>query len=214
MSFGASPVDSNNIPIGSAYAPQATSGGAPAVLRGGNKQTDGGSNVSEAAAFTMEDGWKPTYSVTMPAQAVVAGDIFQMTGSATKTVKLTRILLSANSGTAAQAHFTLVRRSSADSAGTAVALTIVPNDSGNPTVSAVVTGYSAAPTQGTTVGTLRAFYLPAPITAGAGGGILELKFDGSAQQPTLRGTSQFFALTISAGATIDLTVEWTEDSYS
>jgi len=107
---------------------------------------------------SMIDGGKATYSAAKVGlvPAASATDIFTITGSASKIVRVTRIEIvgTSTAATAAALDVLLLKRSTADTAGTSTGSpTPVPHDSANPTATATVLAYTANPTLGSIVGT-------------------------------------------------------------
>lgn len=151
-------------------------------------------------------------------------DLLCIAGSATKTVKLQQIKIS-GSGTAISVPATLLRRVSADTAGTAASTTANPannvskRDTTNPTATATTIAYTANPTIGdtsptyidsanigvvaTTVG------LIAPVT------LFDFGFtENLVQPPTLRGAAEQICLNLnatSATALLSGSITWTEE---
>lgn len=84
------------------------------------------------------------------APASAATDIFCISGSTTKAIALRRLLISGTAGTLVTAPFTLVRRASRDTGGTAAtgaALPVAgPHVSTNTAATAVLVAYTANPT--------------------------------------------------------------------
>jgi hypothetical protein len=127
---------------------------------------------------------------------------FEIFGSATKTVRIHRIVLvsgtSSGGGAASQAVLcTAGKRSSASSGGAPVTATMVPNDSLNPAATASVTYYTSPPSGGFLTGTIASFYLPLTavgIASEAGLAATETAYSyggAAGTQPiVLRGTSQ------------------------
>lgn len=122
--------------------------------------------TSKAARVTTYDTaglsmiGKNTYvaTVTPTASAAGTGVLFNFKGSATKTVKVYRIRLTATVGTAVIiTNFVLSKRTVNGSGGTPVALTALPADTNNAAATATGNVYSAL------------------ATAGTGGGILDLQ---------------------------------------
>lgn len=104
--------------------------------------------------------------------AASATDIACIKGAAGKVVSIRRLSISGVAGTLVSAPFTLVRRASADTGGTAATTTanwannVAKNDTQNPTASATLISYSANPTINDTSPTyLRSDYLTLPTTA-------------------------------------------------
>jgi hypothetical protein len=93
-------------------------------------------------------------------------------------------------------------------------------DSNNSAASSAIAYYTAAPTAGTLVGQMGAWkiLLPATATLTYIAPNLDIAFGlAHAQVPTLRGTAQQLALTLSAAPAtglIDVTLEWTEETNS
>lgn len=89
--------------------------------------------------------------------AASATDIFTITGSATKVVRVTEVSVQCTITTAAAVAVQLVKRSSANTGGTSTTPTAVAHDSTNPAATAVVRAYTANPSAlGTVVGPVRA----------------------------------------------------------
>lgn len=82
--------------------------------------------------------------------AASATDIFCISGSTTKSISIKRISVSGTAGTLVTAPFTLLRRVSLDTGGTAATTTALPvagaNFSTDPAATAVLTAYTANPT--------------------------------------------------------------------
>lgn len=149
------------------------------------------------------------------ATATAATDVFTITGSATKTVKITYIEISGTSTLGASVDIELIKRSSADSGGTSTSVVVVPVDSNSAAGTATVLRYTANPTLGTNLRSVRAARYAFP-TAGSANQSLIWNFGGlPSEPPTLRGTSQQFAINFNAttvgGASISIAVEWTEE---
>lgn len=166
---------------------------------------------------TLIDGVLATYSAsaswTFPASAT---DIFTITGSASKTIKIRRITLSFTATSGANATVVVTKRSTANTGGTSVARTGVPWDSTNAAPTATVLSYTANPTLGTLVGNVQT----STVYASGGGTIgsipIILDYTGTAQQPLiLRGTSQVVGINMNAttytGNVARATVIWTEE---
>ena len=139
-------------------------------------------------------------------------DIFTLTGSSTRTVRIQRFLLTGSQTTGSYVNFDFTRRSTANSGGTSTTLTNQVNDTNFAAATATARVYSANPTTGTTVGTMEyKLYIP-DATDPNPGVILDEVF----QNPiVLRGTSQVWALnfnnTAITGGSFSATILWTED---
>lgn len=168
-----------------------------------------------------------TYSATALAlpPAASATDIACIAGSSTKTVYVSRIRISGTAGTLVSAPFTLVRRTTADTGGTAAtttanwANTIAKNDTNNPTPTATLISYSANPTiNDTSPVYLRSSYLTLPTTA-AGTSISPIQWDWDSlefmQRPALRGAAQQFCINLNgvsvSSGLLHINIQWSEE---
>lgn len=179
------------------------------------------SNASKSAVFVFNT---PAIATTYSATSAIAfnaannaTDIFTITGSATKIIKVLRVGFSATQTTAGTANVLLVKRSTANSAGTSAAATAIPHDSNDVAATATVLNYTANPTVGTAVGTIRAYraFIPAPATASTVT-YYEFTFGSLPEKAVvLRGTGQVLALNLNAttitGNAFTCFVEWTEE---
>lgn len=150
------------------------------------------------------------------ATALLATDIFTITGSATKTVKVTLIRVTAVRTTSTTTDITLVKRSTANTGGTSTAETMVPHDSNNAAATAVVRSYTANPTTGALVGSVREEKMFINVAATGTSDRITWEFGIRPSQPiVLRGTSQVLAINLSGvtitGPNFDIYVEWTEE---
>jgi hypothetical protein len=199
MAIGNTIRDQGNLPMSAALAPGDT---IPQPIRGGREYTDSQSNITTNIAVTIEDGWKRTY-VASGTVVPVTGctDLVTIIGSATTVVKLIRVIFSGTIVTAAiNGSVSIIKRSTADTAGTSTAPTIIPLDANNAAATAVLAAYTANPTLGTTVGTIwQAKYLY-PIAASGNPTVLTIDFNQMGQIATLRGVVQQLALNLNAVA--------------
>lgn len=163
---------------------------------------------------------KATYSYTATAFGLVATatDFVGIIGSGTKTVRVKRIAISGIANAAAAVDILLIKRSTANSGSTPVALTAVPHDSNNAAATATVNSYTTTnPTTGNAVGTLRSSKLNLG-TSGAGG-TQQLVWDFGTrndQAVVLRGAAQMLCLNfngaaVPAGTALDIEIETTEE---
>ena len=177
-----------------------------------DQTTPGTTNLVALAAAAA------TYSASIVglATAVTATDIFTITGSATKTIRVSKILINGVQTTAAQINVLIVKRSTANTAGTSTAPTRVPYDSASAAATATVLAYTANPTLGTAVGTGSAIrvFVPGAATASDAQGLVVVSGDVGQQMMTLRGIAEVLAVNLNsttvAGSAINVTVEWTE----
>lgn len=163
-----------------------------------------------------------TYSATSMGitTAASATDIFTITGSATKTISVYGVSCSGIATTAGTADLQLIRRSTANSAGTSTAPTIAQHDSSDAAATATVLAYTANPTTGTAAGAVGSAKTPLPL-ASVAVVVPKVNFEfGSNASPVepivLRGITQVLAVngngaTLAAGASLNCTVTWAED---
>lgn len=178
------------------------------------------------------DGYKATFSAAKVGlvPAASATDIFTITGAAGVTVRVTHIELTATttSATPSAIDILLVKRSTANTGGTTTGSpTPVPHDRLNAAVNATVLAYTANPgALGTIVGTAirNVKYQQALVTQTSTDfpGVQPLVWDFGnrpGQGIVLRGVNDVLALNLNAasaaaGSLFDISVEWTEDTYS
>lgn len=158
-----------------------------------------------------------SYSAAIVALANTgAGNLYCITGSATKTVKIKGIRVSAVATAAIVGDVSIVLRSAANTGGTSTAPTVVKMDQTNAAPTATVAAYTVAPTPGAAIGTIRSRKM-AVSTAGNAATSSEGLFQFSVywDQPlTLRGTSELACVVVSAfgaGASFDVDHEHTEE---
>lgn len=153
--------------------------------------------------------------------ATAPTDVFVITGSSTKTIRVLRMILSGVQTTAGGVTtISIIKRSTADTAGTAVATTRVPLDSGFAAATAVVQHYTANPTVGSVIADIYRprVFIPAAATATLPVTIFDQDWSQSvwSTPPTLRGTAETLAVSLNAtlpsgAATFEVTVMWTEE---
>lgn len=156
-------------------------------------------------------------SFTLPATPT---DVVQITGSATKTVRIKKIVVSGVATTAKQWPLTLIRRAAAITGGTPVTPVITKFDTSDPAATATVKHYTA-------LGTLAAanpvnsvlfvhdLTLTAPATAAA-----PIVFDFSTRADkaiVLRGAADCLVINLGGGALtagekLTYSFEWEEDA--
>ena len=165
------------------------------------------------------EGKRATYAAAIAGlvSAATATDIFTITESATKTIRILRIIFSISTTTGSGLSFTaqLIKRSTANSGGTSTSPTVVAHDSNDAAGTAVVRAYTANPTLGTTVGSIRA-----ERTEAAPQGITRdrVVWDFGVRNGraiVLRGTSEVLAVNFNSttitGPVIGASIEWTEE---
>lgn len=166
-----------------------------------------------------------TYSAAVTGLTVAASptDVFTITGSASATIRVLRVEISAWQTTVANRAVRLIKRSTANSGGTSTNLTEVPHDSNDAAASATVLSYTANPTLGTEIGIVRSIILPvpnqAPTNAQSQTGISVWEWDltglSGGKGIVLRGISQVLAVNLnavaSAGSSFNIDITWTEE---
>lgn len=191
-------------------------------IKGGSDSTVIG-NVADALKVTGTVVAVPTGSVTATYSsgiisltlAASATDVFTLTGSATKTVRIQRVGLNLAGG-GNNSHFQLVKRSTANSAGTSTTPAVVPHDSTSAAGTAVARAYTANPTLGTSLGLVRTGRLNSIIaSATTAVDAQEIEFGfGTEQCLVLRGTSEVLAVNfavVTTGSTGSFYIQWTEE---
>jgi hypothetical protein len=166
---------------------------------------------------SLVDSTKASYSASaLFTPVATASDIFYISGSATKTIRIASIQIQATQTTASYRDILLIKRSTANSGGTSTAPTKISHDSTDvaSTVGSLL-AYTANPTVGTPVGTIisRKLFIS---TTSLGGGELNLDFTGSLTKAVvLRGTAEGLAINLnavtSAGNLFAITIHWTEE---
>lgn len=158
-----------------------------------------------------------TYSASAVAlsPAASATDLVTITGSASATIYVNRMTCSGTSTAIGAALLNVVKRSTANSAGTSTALTAVPHDSLNATASATLLSYTANPTLGTSVGTVRTGVLNTTPTGTTTYYAGPLVFDFSGSPIVLRGITQVLSIngngaSLPGGTALSCSVEWSE----
>jgi hypothetical protein len=178
----------------------------------------GTNNIGTVNAVSV-DNPAATYSASAVAfvPAAAATDVFVIKGSASKTIKITRVefAVTTTAGSGGLISAQLIKRSTANTGGTSVTNTATPHDSNNAAATAVVTHYTANPaTVGTAVGTLRAIRAEAYNTGIAPTYTIWDFGNRPGQAIYLRGVNEFVTLNF-GGATITgpiacINIEWTE----
>jgi hypothetical protein len=193
-----------------------------AATQSGTWTVQPGNTANTTAWNVSTQGLKSTYSAsTGTTIAATATDFFTLTGSNTKTIRVTKVRVTGSSTAVASVAVLLAKRSTADTGGSAAAVPAVPYDSSSAAATATVLSYTANPTTGTLVGILEIANFTTGITANGTTTVpaIDYVWDSAArgQQPIiLRGTGEVLALYLAgiatpAGAVYRGTVEWTEE---
>lgn len=166
--------------------------------------------TNASSAVTYSSGISNLVSVAL------STDIFTLTGSATKIVRVTAFGVSATGSAGANAAISLIKRSAANTGGTSTSPAVVPLDSTSAAGTAVARAYTANPTGlGAAVGTIRTdkLFVSGVVTAGATP-ILYRFGEASASPVVLRGTAEVLTLNLAGvtvtGGSFNIWIEWTE----
>lgn len=172
---------------------------------------------NELLSVPIAEAKRQSFSATaIFTAAATPTDVFTITGSASKTVKVLSFSYSATKTANGFGNVILIRRSAANTGGTSATPTIAKLDSTNATATAVVRNYTANPSAlGATAGSIfstRFFYSGLSVLADR----LLLNFDSGTVQPiTLRGTSELLAINLDAvtiaGNSISASIKWSEE---
>jgi phage baseplate assembly protein gpV len=145
--------------------------------------------------------------------AALATDIFTISGVASKTIMITKIIFSATQTAGSTFNVALIKRSTANTSGTATAMTAVPLDASDAAAGSIVQYYTANPTLGTTIGSVET----APIFCSTTATQPEkYVFDfGLRSKPIiLNSASQALSINLGGvtmtGGACFVTIEWTE----
>ena len=166
---------------------------------------------------------RQSYTIAVTNLVVVTGatDIFVLTGSATKTIRITRITFTMSATTAVTVPFVITKHSTANTGGTSTAPVATPHDSNNAAATATGAQYTANPTAvGSLVGVgIRSFKYLAEVQTTPTGAleVLDLTFGANHEQPiVLRGTTQQMAINLGgttiSGGSANISITWTEDN--
>ena len=148
--------------------------------------------------------------------AALATDIFTIAGVASKTIMITKIIFKATQTTGGTFNVSLIKRSTANTSGTAVAMTAVPLDASDAAAGSTVQYYTANPTLGTAIGSIETEPIFCSATGNATSSPEHYVFDfGSKGKPVILNSAaqalslNFGGVTMTGGACF-VTIEWTE----
>lgn len=164
------------------------------------------------------EGTKATYSAAgVFAPAAAATDVFTITGSATKTIRVLRMTIGGQATAAINVAMAIIKRSAANTSGTPATITAAPHDSANAAATALVQSWTANPSLGATVATVRQQFVTLNA-ATPGFALAQTVFDfttRNGQGIVLRGIAQVLALNFAgntvSGNLLAADVEWTEE---
>jgi hypothetical protein len=172
---------------------------------------------TSAGSLSVTDSKEQTYSASITNLGVASTptDIFTIIGSASKTVKVRKIVFTASKTANAIFDVLIIKRSTANTGGTSTTPTLVPHVSTNSAATAVVRAYTANPTLGTAIGTLKA--LKAWIIGGVTAAPHILEIDFKEQPITLIGVAELLSINLNstgttvAGNQMNISIEFTEE---
>jgi len=177
--------------------------------------------------YVNTEGRKQTYSMsvrTFTPVASASSPLFSIQGSATKTVRITHVKITASGTTGTATPFansiSFQKFSALTGGTTGNTPTGAKNDTNNAAQTAVCLQYSAVPTTATAIGGISRTELMQVITSTAtanGLSTVEWTFgDKNGQGLVLRGTSEFYGIVVSAVAAaapiMSIWIEWVEDN--
>jgi len=145
-------------------------------------------------------GALPTYSAAF-SFAAVSGDAVVIFGSVLRNIRIQEIVIAKPS---VPETVLIVQRSTADSGGTSTVATNGLVDPDDPITSTIVRVYTAAPTGGTSAGTI------ARAVVGTSD-VMVFSFKDWPKQPTLRNTTDCLAVNVDATGTLPGWIVWTEE---
>ena len=142
-------------------------------------------------------------------------DIMSISGIDLAQVRIYRISVSGTATTAGSLNFSLIKRSSLNTAGTPTALTAVPHDSLDPAAAAVVQTYGSNPNLGQTVGHVRGTKVHVPV-AGSFEAQLDFAFGQEDKPLILNNSTEQLSLNLNGlalplGTSIAMDIEWAEE---
>ena len=157
------------------------------------------------ASYRASAQWSPV--------ATTATDILRMPGNASNTVLVTQVVFSCTATTAGVQKVSLIKRSTAGSAGTSANMTVVPMDSNYAAGVSVPVTYTANPTVGTGVGDIDDIWLGMMATGTATPN--DIYIGNFRTKPiVLRGTAENLVINLNsvsiAGIACAASVEWQE----
>jgi len=152
--------------------------------------------------------------------AATPTDVFTISGSASKIIRITNIGFTATANTSAMKDVIVLKRSTLNTGGTSAAVTAVKHDSNDAAATAVILNYTANPAAlGSLVGNIRAvkYDFVAANLSSSSLRILRWDFRSRGAKPlVLRNANELVAINLNSVTTasnlISINVEWTESS--
>jgi hypothetical protein len=188
------------------------SGGSTAALSVNlNKDSAGNAIIVSPVTKVDSESADPTYAVAGSVTvATSATDVVVIPGSATKTVKILRVGISLRATAAGNQDVALIKHSTANSGGTSTGSPVPkPLDSLDAASTVTPLQYTANPTPGTVVGTLRQTNLSAGASAAAGAVERVWTFGAeNGKALTLRGVAESVAINFGAATIAGAQLDW------
>jgi len=193
-------------------------------LAGAGQMTFDGSNWQKSLGDTSGNSFtRPskaaTYSVTNIFNSTGTGVLYQIQGSATKTIRITSISVQGLATTAINSYVSIRKDSAALSGGVCATNPAVANDSGDAAATAVAKSCTTTATEGTQIGIVQSLvpFFPSLGTATQSfadkaqyGGV-----NSRSKEIVLHGTSEFLTLLaitpLVATSTVTINIEWQEE---
>lgn len=164
-------------------------------------------------------GVRATYSASIVGMtpASSATDLFTIQGAANKVVRVTKIVCAGTSTALGNTLLQIVKRSTADSGGTATNPAAIPHDINDPAAVATIAAYTANPTLGTAVGVIRVGFVGTGTATALGTPFTQDFGSISDKQAILRSATDQLAVnanaaSLASGAALSCTVEWTKSA--
>ena len=174
--------------------------------------TDYGSQLMKS-----EDKHARTYSASAKTTpAIGATDFMFVPGNGTTTVYVTKIVISGLASIARLQDIQIIKRTTANTAGTSSSMSVAQHDSTDAVPSTTPITYTANPSGlGTSGGTLRQAFAALGLATSSDDNVLTFEFGDKGRPIVLRGTAQGLAVNLSgtatlSGDTISVSVEWFE----
>lgn len=161
---------------------------------------------------------RPTYSLAILGfvPAATATDILTIVGNANTVVRVSRIQITGIATAASEMDVQIVKRTAANSGGTATNPTPAQHDSADPAAQATINQFSANPA-GLGAGiAMRSQKLALPAAGGTAQPVVwEFPAGRNGREVFLRGVAQAIAINLNGGAvpagcSLDIEIEWTE----
>jgi hypothetical protein len=174
--------------------------------------------VTQYGAQLVKNEEKHARTYSASAQVVpqaAATDILWIPGNATSIVYITKVVISGVASAARLQDVQAIKRSTANTAGTSSAPTVVLHDTNDGANNSTPIVYTANPTLGTAVGTIRRAYTSFGAATATEDNVMEFNFGDKGRPVVLRGVTQGLAINLAGTATlvtdtIDIAIEWYE----